>query len=380
MTLSDSLSIKQIAQKDKLYEFDCVGSINAHAENALQIFRELPPGIHVKLNFSKIERVNSMGLSLLLKVFEDWETAGTEIEVENLNRMVSMLFKITGLGRFIQGAGAPVTGPAGRKIIDPAPPAHPQPVQNNNEAKLTASGKLNFVASLQSGHQLSGWYLFNTYLQRKMQRAIHFEQMQDVKNEIFHLFYAKPFDACAMMQKKGFIPLLRPLGEADEVVILSRVDDPRKLVDYIAKPTQVVTADQGSFVYLLGRFLCDENGLDSAGFSYEFAGNEIKALQRLIRKKADMAFLLKKTYENLSSFSRKSVRLLDESTTDFAFHQFCIAPNIKALADEIFDILMNMPQQEQGKQILNDIQLSGWCKPEAGELKMLQMVYDRYIT
>ena len=37
-----------------------------------------------------------------------------------------------------------------------------------------------------------------------------------------------------------------------------------------------------------------------------------------------------------------------------------------------------MAQDEQGKEILKDIQIQGWNTPEAAELQMLQMVYDRY--
>ncbi len=383
MTFSDFLKIKQISNKDNYLRFDCSGSIDAHASKPLEQLRQVPPGSQVILDFSNIERVNSMGLSLLLKIFEDWEVSNVKIEVQNLNRMVSMLFKITGLGRFIQGSAAQVSAPTGKKLIDPVAPAHPHHAMSagmGGQAAPLENDKLNFVASLQSGHQLSGWYLFNTYLQRKMQRAIHFEQTQDVKNAAIHMFFSKPFDACSMIQKNGFIPLMRPVSEADEVVILTRADDQRELSDYKqAKPT-VVTADEGSFVYLLGRFLCDESGLNSADFTYQFAGNEIKALQMLIRKKADLLFILKKTYQGLSSFSRKNVRQLDESATDFAFHLFSIAPYLKEQGESLSNILTEMGEDEQGRQILQDIQFSGWCKPEEGELQMLQMVFNRYVS
>jgi hypothetical protein len=145
------------------------------------------------------------------------------------------------------------------------------------------------------------------------------------------------------------------------------------------KNTKVVTANEQSFVYLLGRFLCDESGADSSTFNFEFAGNEIKALQMLIRKKADMLFMLKKTYEGLSSFARSNVTKLDESVTDFAYHLFCVAPYIKDQADEIGTILTGMQTDEKGQQTLKDIQFEGWCKPEEGELQMLQMVYDKYV-
>lgn len=379
MAISDSLTIKQISNIKNKFCFDCIGSIDAHADKPLQILRDLPADIHVVLDFNNIERVNSMGLSLLLKIFEDWEKDSTKIEILNLNRMVNMLFKITGLGRFIKGNEKTSSESTGRKIISPTAPAHSRLASSNDKDSLVDDGKLNFVASLHSTHQLSGWYLFNTYLQRKMQRAIHFEQFQDVKNNSFHLFFAKPFDACMMMNKKSFIPLVRPSNDADEVVILTRADESRELIDFKGTQTSVVSADQGSFVYLLGRFLCDESGLESADFKYDFAGNEIKAIQMLIRKKADVAFILKKTYEGLSSFSRKNVRQIDESITDFAFHQFCIAPSLKSQKEDVLELLMGMEKDEKGKQILTDIQLNGWVKPEEGELNMLKMVYERYV-
>ena len=179
-----------------------------------------------------------------------------------------------------------------------------------------------------------------------------------------------------MIKKHGFIPLMRPIAEVDEVVILTRADDKRSLSDY--QGVTVGTASEGSFVYLLGRFLCDESGVDSSKFTFDFSGNEIKALQSLIRKKCDLLFMLKKTYEGLSSFSHSNVRKLDESVTDFACHLFCVAPHLKDESQAFFDVLMAMENDEQGKEILKDIQIQGWKKIEVGELKMLQMVYERY--
>jgi anti-anti-sigma factor len=375
MTISTSLTIKQISKNNNQYSFDCVGSIDAHATPAFSVFSGLPAEASVTLDFSNIERVNSMGLSLLLKLFEEWERNSIRVEVENLNRMVSMLFKITGLGRFVKGATDQNTGTSGTKMIDPAPPAHLNKADTDSETSANKS-KLNFVASLQTGSQLSGWYLLNTYLQRRMQKVIHFEQAQDVKNITPDILFSKPFEACAMM-KKGFIPLMRPIAEADEVVILSRSDDKRTLSDM--KNVNVVTATEASFVYLLGRFLCDESGVDSSKLTYHFAGNEIKALQMLIRKQADLLFVLKKTYENLSSLSRNSVQQLDASDTNFTFHLFSIAPHLQLESDALGTVLEDMKNDEQGKQILQDLQFQGWCKPEQDELNMLKMVFDRYV-
>jgi ABC-type phosphate/phosphonate transport system substrate-binding protein len=239
--------------------------------------------------------------------------------------------------------------------------------------------KLNFVASLQTGQQLTGWYLFNTYLQRRMQKAIHFDQSQDVLNESsIDILFAKPFEACSMIKRRGFVPIMRPIAEADEVIILTRADDERELADF--KQANVVTASENSFVYILGRFLCDESELDSSKFNFTFSGNEIKSLQVLIKKKADLLFMLKKTYEGLSSFSKKNVRKLDESATDFAFHLFSIAPDLEQEGKALHTILKEMAEDDKGKEILKDIEFQGWCPVEEGELKMLTMVFDRYVN
>jgi len=380
MAISDALTIKKLSDNNNTYCFDCTGSIDVNAKIPLEALLVVPAKAQVILEFKKIERVNSMGLSLLLKIFEEWEKQQITIEVKDLNRMVNMLFKITGLGRFIKGGNDPAkTGD--KKSINPQAPIHVNaktPTGSLGE-KPNIKKKLNFVASLQTGQQLTGWYLFNTYLQRRMQKAIHFDQSQDVLNEAsIDILFAKPFEACSMIKRRGFIPIMRPISEADEVVILTRAGDERELADF--KQASVVTASENSFVYILGRFLCDENDLDSSKFNFTFSGNEIKSLQMLIKKKADLLFMLKKTYEGLSSFSKKNVRKLDESATDFAFHLFSIAPDLKEEGKTLHTILKEMVDDEKGKGILEDIEFQGWCPVEEGELKMLTMVFDRYVN
>lgn len=374
MSMVNTFSIQEISGKD--YHYNFVGSIDAHAGEVLESLSALPPQVHVLLDFSGVERVNSMGLSLLLKLFEEWERKKIRVEVRNLNRMVNMLFKITGLGRFVKSDGQSPESVAGAAPINPEAPHHTD--HKIPAATPAARDKLNFIASLQSGQQLTGWYLLNTYLQRRLKKAIHFEQSMGAPDGgTTDLLFAKPFEACLMMKQHGFIPMMRPIAEADEVVILTRADETRGLKEY--EGVVVGTAAKDSFVYQLGRFLCDENELDSKKFTFDFAGNEIKALQTLIRKKCDLVFMLKKTYEGLSSFSRNSVRKLDESQTDFACHLFCVAPHLKEEGEALIEVLMDMENDEQGQQILKDIQIQGWTKPEPGELQMLQMVYNRYI-
>jgi anti-anti-sigma factor len=374
-SIISTFSIHPVSQDENRYCYSFVGSIDAHANPVLETLHSIPSKAHVLLDFSQVERVNSMGLSLLLKLFEEWEQKKIKVEVQQLDRMVNMLFKITGLGRFVKTDG---TNSTADSFAVPANPEPPRNAEHKAQAPSAVHDKLNFVASLQSGQQLTGWYLLNTYLQRKMKKAIHFEQSAEhVDGNNTDLLFAKPFEACSMIKQYGFVPAMRPVAETDEVVLLTRADDQRNLPDYHG--VCVGTATQDSFVYLLGRFLCDESGLDSSKFSYDFAGNEIKSLQSLIRKKCDLVFMLKKSYEGLSSFSRSNVRKLDESETHFACHLFCTSPHLKDESALLAEVLLDMENDEQGKKILEDIQIEGWIKPESAEVQMLQMVYDRYV-
>ncbi len=380
MVIVDTFSINPVpGDDDGLQSFELVGSVDAHAETVLNEFRSQVTGTSVLLNFAEVERVNSMGLSLLLKLFEECEAAGVKVQVCNLNRMTNMLFKITGLGRFIHGNSPATTAPGAADSAEPAVPLNSNKADRGSESIRPANATLKFMANLQTGEQLSGWYLLNTYLQRRLERPIHLEQPQlgqDVAEASADLLFSKPFDACSMMQTQAFVPLMRPVGEADEVVILMRSEDDRKL-DELDKP-MVVTVSQNSFVYILGRSLCDESGMDSSAFGYQFAGNEIKALQMLVKQKADVLFMLKKTYEGLSSFARSATQVIDESATHFAYHLFCAAPYLSDMHQPLTDLLIEMEHNDQGKQVLEDIQINNWCVPDEGEIKMLQMLYNRY--
>lgn len=396
MSLADTLKIDDLGVEGDVHAYAFAGSVDAHSGPVLDALLRVPDNARVSLDFRQVERVNSMGLSLLLKLFEAWEKRGVRVEVSNLNRMVGMLFKITGLGRFLRSDGtvqgmqerrqsAPPAGGADRRQpqISQAPQTTVAQTPGKPEIEAPPAsahhGRLNFVASMQTGAQLSGWYLLNTYLQRRLQHAIHLEQLpagHEISQENVDLLFAKPFEACAMIRNRGFLPLLRPAGEADEVVIVMRADDTREL-SAIAEP-RAVTASQGSFVYLLGRFLFDESGRDSSKLQFAFAGNEIKALQMLLKAQADVLFMLRKTYNGLSNLTRKSTRVVDESETHFAYHLFCINPRVAELRGPLTQVLRDMSQEEQGQGILKDIQIEAWLPPEEGEIQMLQDIFLRY--
>jgi hypothetical protein len=232
---------------------------------------------------------------------------------------------------------------------------------------------------------MNGWYFFNTYLQHHLNREIHLELVHGAINEQdkhiheMDIVFTKPFEATRLLLEHHFRPLLRPIDQTDEVTLLVRADDTRKnIADF--QGSKVVTASSDNFVYLLGRFLLEEEkeGSSSANLDYLFSGHDIKALQMLLKSSADILCMLSETYESLSGLTKKMLRKVDQSETAFAFHLFCVAPHCAEIGNAMSEVLLNMSQDSQGRQVLADLSITGWSKPKQDEINMLVMLFNRY--
>lgn len=78
--------------------FGLKGNIDANSESSLnEIVKKVNKSV-AKFDFSNTERINSMGVALLLKCFKQLkEEKNVNIQIYGLNRMNAMLFKMTGI-------------------------------------------------------------------------------------------------------------------------------------------------------------------------------------------------------------------------------------------------------------------------------------------
>jgi len=80
---------------------------------------------------------------------------------------------------------------------------------------------------------ISGWYIFNTWLQKQIDESIHIEMVNDFKelsnaidSDSIDLIYANPCDMTKLIREKSFTPIAKPVGTHDEAVIITREDNP----------------------------------------------------------------------------------------------------------------------------------------------------------
>jgi len=378
-------------------KFNMTGVIDVDAVQQLETLYILPKNCAVELNFAQLQRVNSMGLAQLLKLFEHWQKQQISIRITNTNRMIAVLFKMTGLTRFLSDAPILPTQPQKTvpalttapsmtpQQVEPTRPATPAvtPERRAYPAVTAVREKLNLWVSAQSSQQMNGWYFFNTYLQRHLGHEVRLELVHGAMGERrkrieqMDIVFTKPFEATRLLLEYNFQPLLRPIDQTDEVTLLVRADDPRQsLAEY--QGGKIVTAAPDNFVYLLGRFLLEENETAMSNMEYLFSGHDIKALQMLLKGSADILFMLSDTYRGLSGLTRKNLREIDQSETAFAFHLFSIAPHCAELGTALSDVLLDMSLDSQGRQVLADLGIPGWIKPTQDECDMLVMLFNRY--
>ncbi len=78
---------------------------------------------------------------------------------------------------------------------------------------------------------IAGWYVFNTWLQRRLGTRIHLElyddfvtQRQAIAEDRVDVIYANPHDAAMLVREKGYTALAAPRNKPDEVVVAVHAD------------------------------------------------------------------------------------------------------------------------------------------------------------
>ena len=353
------------------------GVIDADAKERLETLLSIEnPAV---LDFSAVQRVNSMGLAILLNILKQLQTQGIAVHAEGMNRMTAMLFKMTGLNQYLQNppASAPVRGTPAPIMTRtptgvPSAPTDPSP-----------SSHWRFSVSLQDRGQLESWYFLNTHLQRHWGHTIrlepHFGALdQDHAAPIAtsDMVFASPFVACELIDE-GFLLLMFPCGDPEEAVIVRLRDDERKAWGHFTRP-KILTARIESYVYLLGRMLIDETGYSSDDANYLFVGNDMKSIQMLLRNMGDIAVLPRQTFSGLASITRSALEVMDESRTDFAYHTLCLSPHRKSTAPKVKELFLSLKSDTKGQNILRGLGIHDWREPAQEEISMLTEVYHRY--
>lgn len=233
-----------------------------------------------------------------------------------------------------------------------------------------------------SPDHLSGWYIFNTWMQRQLGIDIHLELYDDFcaqrvatySNKI-DLIYANPFDAAMLVREKGFLPVVKPAGLLDEAVIAVSSESPINKIDDLTANIKVAMTEDPD-VNMIGMMLLESANLNDDNIQKTIFDSYVLVAKSLLRGNDDIGVFLASSYDDLSNMVKKQLKVLLKSEIGEIHHSFLIAPTLADRREEIQTLLIDMQQNEKSKGVLESLGFTAWEKVDDEEMEFMIDLMD----
>ncbi|SIS97029.1 phosphate/phosphite/phosphonate ABC transporter substrate-binding protein [Neptunomonas antarctica] len=236
-----------------------------------------------------------------------------------------------------------------------------------------------------SPEHLSGWFIFNTWLQRQLETSLHLElyddfdsQRRDIQLDKIDLIYANPFDAAMLVREKGFKAVVRPSNTSDETIIAVPKASLFKSIDDLTEGTIIATTHDPD-VHMMGMIMIEPADLDSSNVVIVPAHSYVIVAKRLLNGQADIGFFLKEAFLDLSDLIRSQMRVLVESQIGVIHHTLLAGPGIQHLIPTISERLLAMQNEPKGRAVLDSMQISGWIRMNQEDTEFMIDLIDTLI-
>jgi phosphonate transport system substrate-binding protein len=233
-----------------------------------------------------------------------------------------------------------------------------------------------------SPDHIAGWYVFNTWLQRRLGTRIHFEmhdsfaqQREAAAADRIDLIYASPNLAAMLVREKGFTAIAAPLAKADEALIAVLDGSPTQHVEDL-QPGLRIAQTQDPDVNMIAMIMLEPADLSRDNTVVVTAPSYVLVAKQLMTGKADCGFFLREAYDDLSGPVRRQLRVLVQSEIGVIRHVLLAGPGMAEHHAALRDLIagMNEPGSD-GKRALDALGLAGFeiQQPEDVEF-MIDMV------
>jgi phosphonate transport system substrate-binding protein len=233
-----------------------------------------------------------------------------------------------------------------------------------------------------SPDHLSGWYIFNTWLQKQTGQAIHLEmydsfqhQREAINNDGVDLIYANPFDAAMLVREKGFLPLVRAIGVSDEAIVAVSADNTVDDVAQLISGTKVAVTEDPD-VRMMGMIMLEPADLKVNNIELSVYDTYILVAKHLLQGNVDVGIFLAEAYDDLSKMIKSKLKVLVRSQISVIHHSLLIGPRFAERRDEIQSLLVAMDQDDKGQGVLKSLGFDAWAKVEDEEMEFMIDLMD----
>jgi len=237
-----------------------------------------------------------------------------------------------------------------------------------------------------SPDHISGWYIFNTWLQRQTGEAIHLEMFNDfdelhaaIHNDQIDLIYANPYDAAMLVREKGFLPVAKAAGESDEAIIAVAESSAVNAVEELKQGVRVAYTDDPD-VRLMGMIMLEPADLNSENITPVLAGSYPVVAKHLLKNEADVGIFLAEAFDDLSNLIKNQLKVLVRSQISVIHHALLVGPKFQHQRDAMTELLTAMHHDEKGVAILKSLGFSAWEKVDDEETEFMIDLMDTLAT
>jgi phosphonate transport system substrate-binding protein len=233
---------------------------------------------------------------------------------------------------------------------------------------------------------ISGWYIFNTWLQKQTGEAIHLEmynnfptQRAAIDQDKIDLIYANPFDAAMLVREKSFLPLVRPVGVTDEAIIAVQAQNAVEDVAHLSPGIRLAVTEDPD-VRLMGMIMLEPGDLDNSNVQAIICDSYILIAKQLLRGDADVGIFLAEAYDNLSNIIKSQLKVLVRSQISVVHHSLMIGPRLADKKEVFQKLLVDMSNDEKGQGVLKSLGFDAWIRVDDEEMEFMIDLMDTLNT
>ncbi len=217
-----------------------------------------------------------------------------------------------------------------------------------------------------SPDHIAGWYIFNTWLQKELDEAIHLElynsfdsQRKAILDDKIDLIFANPYEASMLIREKGFMAIAAPANKPDEAVICVKEDSIISCVEDLQENCTIAMADDPE-VNNIGLIMLEPADLNTENINISKHKNYVMVAKNLINQSADAGFFLQDAYEDMSKFVKSQIKPIVTSQISLIRHIFLVGPTLSNRTEDFRELLGDMHTKDRGLSILQSLGFSAW--------------------
>lgn len=226
-----------------------------------------------------------------------------------------------------------------------------------------------------------GWYRLVQYLTRKLDIDIHFEMSMDFGEfrsilDIADLAFANPTDCYYLKCERNFTPITRPVGTYDEAVFITGTTNINPSLSALHGAT-IATVKRLLPTKIALRMLRQQGIVPD---SFVDCDSWMSVVRSVWQGDAPYGIVYGDSYDDLSESAKSMVTVFGRSNEQSAFHCFSVGPQAAYRINDFQHLLLEMEHDDGGREVLEDLHISGWQTVTENELVSMQQVISSHVT